>query len=250
MTLTRNEKFKAIAERIDTLFPMPLRVCLSNGLLDSTFDAKNVGFLKFGNNTSKLDVSLFSELAIIMPHDGSVNFEVGKPSREQIIILVITKSDANIYAEAVAHIISKQAHVNSISTNINYLCQIGVFPYQFLPDFAAKNYSVAAINASINYTTNNGYSMECFPNCCQNTIELGCLERCEAVTITGLQASTDYGVFIQVPHSSTSQKLVITSDSSGNLELPINAAFSGDYKVRLHQNNGIAYDCYYFTINP
>lgn len=247
--MRRAEKYKQIAEKLAENFPLPLKVCLSSGIVENGNGGTN-GFLAF-DSVKNLDAQLPSEIAIIMPIDGVVNYSKIAPLKEQAVVLVITKSDAFLYANAICEILDCEFSANSISTNLNYLAQIGAFPFSQLPRFIGSGYSVAAIIGWIQYNRLKGNIMDCLPTCCNNTIKLGCFERCEIITIANLQPSTLYAIFAKVPNSANStQKIETFSDALGNLSLPIDTIFSGEYFVRIHQNNATSYDCIYFTINP
>ena len=246
--MRRSEKYHSIIEKVAAEFPMPIRCFLSGGVLENG-NGGNSGFLAF-DKAQMLDIDLPREAVILMPQDLNISYNAKKPLTENATILICTQNDAMLYAEIVANILGCES-INSISLSVAYIANLGLFPFQLIPKFLSSDYSIAAISLNLSYNKLKGISMDCIPNCCQNTINLGCLEQCETVTIPNLQTSTNYGVFVKVPHSSTSSgKFEVLSDPLGNLQLPINPSFSGEYYVRLHQNNAIQYDCVYFTINP
>ena len=97
---------------------------------------------------------------------------------------------------------------------------------------------------------NNITDLDCLMNCCTETINLGCIEKCTELNITGLQPSTNYKAHVSIPHSYTSAPFEVVSDSSGVLTIPVNTSFAGQYKVRLHENGAQPYVCYIFEILP
>ena len=244
--MRRNTTYIELQERIRKNFPIPIPVYLSSGIADFG-EPNKIGFLDFETNTL-LNISLPKECIIIFPINGRVTYGQNKKSSESIGIVVFSESDAFLWAEAVA-LLLKDDNI-SIDTSINVMSNLGFIPVSLLPRFAEGKYQVAAITTQLQFTTLQRTDLDCLMNCCTETINLGCIEKCTELNITGLAPSTNYKAHVSIPHSYTSAPFEVVSDSSGVLAIPVNTSFAGQYKVRLHENGAQPYVCYIFEILP
>jgi len=244
--LRRNQTYIELQERIRRNFPIPIPVYLSSGIADFG-EPNKIGFLDFETNTL-LNISLPKECIIIFPINGRVTYGQNKKSSEAIGIVIFSESDAFLWAEAVS-LFLKDDNI-SIDTSLNVMSNLGFIPVSLLPRFAEGRYQVAAITTQLQFTTLQRTDLDCLMNCCTETINLGCIERCTELNITGLQPSTNYKAHVSIPHSYTSAPFEVVSDSSGVLTIPVNTSFAGQYKVRLHENGAQPYVCYIFEILP
>lgn len=244
--MSRKKTYIELQERIRANFPIPVPVYLSSGIADFG-EPNKIGFLDFETN-KLLNLSLPKECIIIFPINGTVKYGYNKKSSESVGIVVFSESDAFLWAEAVA-LFLKDDNI-SIDTSINVMANLGFIPVSLLPRFAEGKYEVAAITTTLQFTTLQRTDLECLMNCCTETINLGCLESCTELNITGLQPSTNYKAHVSIPHSYTSAPFEIMSDASGVLTIPVNTSFAGQYKVRLHENGAQPYVCYLFEIKP
>jgi len=244
--LSRKKEYIELQERIRKNFPIPIPEYLSSGIADFG-EPNKIGFLDFETNTL-LNISLPKECIIIFPFDGTVKYGYNKKSSETIGIVIFSESDAFLWAEAVS-LFLKDDNI-SIDTSINVMSNLGFIPVSLLPRFAEGKYQVAAITTQLQFTTLQRTDLDCLMNCCTETINLGCIEKCTELNITGLQPSTNYKAHVSIPHSYTSAPFEVVSDSSGVLTIPVNTSFAGQYKVRLHENGAQPYVCYIFEILP
>jgi len=244
--LSRKKSYIELQERIRANFPIPVPVYLSSGIADFG-EPNKIGFLDFETNRL-LNLSLPKECIIIFPINGTVKYGYNKKSSEAIGIVIFSESDAFLWAEAVS-LFLKDDNI-SIDTSLNVMSNLGFIPVSLLPRFAEGKYQVAAITTQLQFTTLQRTDLDCLMNCCTETINLGCIEKCTELNITGLQPSTNYKAHVSIPNSYTSAPFEVVSDSSGVLTIPVNTSFAGQYKVRLHENGAHPYVCYIFEILP
>ena len=246
--MSRGKEYKAfhklLYEKIGAIIP----VYLSSGLIDFG-DSTVAGFADFDSPAKKLNISLPQEAVIIFPTDGAVTYRYLRPAIERLSIMIITRNEASLYAEAIACILKSE--VVQIENNFNVISQLGFLPLTELPNFSGSNYSVAALYSEIQYTPLQELKLTCMDLCCQSHTNLPCMERCDAIEIPNLTPNTEYKVYVQVPHSSTSGfPVAYTTDALGVLSIPISTSFSGMYHIRAYENGGSMYDCFSVIVNP